>query len=194
MSEQSLPSQPSRPAEAQQQALEQQPYPPIIVSDMGQVAQISIPYGWIGLQPHEAGDRVVRVWQHDKEPRVRFVSYERNGELSFNGAQAFTRILYDEFHNLNRPELDSLEELLEAAHNREHFEVSASYTSYLNNRRMLRLDGTWRRDGIASIAIWIDADGKGRRVQQLAFLAPREIFEAYFAEAQFIFESVRWKV
>jgi hypothetical protein len=171
----------------------EKPYPPTVVTDLGQVARVSIPFGWTGLQSHEMDDRIVRVWQYEKEPRVRFVSYERNGELSFNGAGAFTRILYDEFHNLNRPELDTLEELLEAAHKRDNFEISAAYTSYLNNRRMLRLDGTWKRDNISSIGIWIDADGKGRRVQQLAFLAPKDIFEAYFAEAQDIFESIRWK-
>lgn len=180
------PPQPSQPTPS--------PHTPTIVSDIGEVKSVSIPSGWTELKPHEFGERIVRVWQYEKEPRVRFVSYQRNGELSLNGASAFNRVLYNEFHTLNRPELSTLEELLEATAKADVFEVLAAYTKYLNNKRILRIDGTWLRDDVSSIAIWVDADGKGRKVQQLAFLAPKGFFDAYFAEAQAIFESIRWKV
>jgi hypothetical protein len=168
-------------------------FAPKLVANVGEVAEVQIPHDWTELQSHEFAERIVRVWQYDREPRVRFVSYQRNGELSLSGAGAFTKILYDEFNNLNRPELSTLVELLEATAKPDVFEISAAYTSYLNDRRTLRIDGTWIKDAVSSIGIWVDVDGKGRKTQQLAFLAPKETFEVYFAEAKAIFGSIRWK-
>jgi len=168
-----------------------------IVSDLGEILSLELPPGWEESERQTpAGGRLLRKFHHPEKKDIRFCSYERTGiELSRPGSELFERILYGQFHELSKDEFLSLAELIEGMSNQSAFSLSRAFTTYLNDRRVLKVEGDWLRLDESTICCFLDVGGKARMFQMIYFTAPSTYLAASEgkAVADEIFMSIKWR-
>ncbi|HEY9784728.1 MAG TPA: hypothetical protein V6D17_04935 [Candidatus Obscuribacterales bacterium] len=168
-----------------------------IVRDLGEILSLELPPGWEESERQEpAGGRLLRKFHDPDRQEIRFCSYERTGiELSRPGSELFERTLYGQFHELSQDEFLSLAELIEGMSNQSAFSLSRAFTTYLNDRRLLKVEGDWPRLDESTICCFLDVGGKARMCQLIYFTAPRSYLSTGEgkAVADEIFMSIKWR-
>lgn len=73
------------------------------------------------------------------------------------------------------------------------FTLVVAKTEKINDRDVLRLEGTWKSSDLYDVGIFIQANAKTNVVQELHFLAPARDYESvkhYFDEA---LKTILWR-
>lgn len=161
----------------------------------GQIDSMTIPEGWVkrdsanlktnsGLvEYHPAGDNDVRL-----------NSYYRGNRISDDGAKAFKDCLDSAVHAIIRgsKELNSLAEVIND--NTGNFNVSTAFTEVLNGKKVLVVEGSHKdAEHTTSRTVYVDSDGTGSAVQEIAYIATGSLYKAHAAAAEKAFKSITWK-
>jgi hypothetical protein len=165
-----------------------------IAADFGSMLSFEVPADWADSERRPVvGGRHLRKLMLSSNAAVRFCHYLRTVTLSRPATDAFQKVIYSEFHRLTTSEIDSLAEVLEGMSNKEKFELAQADTGYVNGRRVLRVQGSWRELKEQTMCIFVDVEGDGSTVEQIYFTAPQELFSHFASTAETIFESIKWK-
>ncbi len=163
-------------------------------SDLGEIATFSLPQGWReGARQEAIGGRTLHQFQAGSDCHVRFCIYIRTLPVSYPAAVDFQKILYGQFRDLLSEDIARLGEVLEGMSNQAAFEFNAASTNYLNDRRVLQVEGRWLKADEDTLAVFVDVDGTGRYVQQIYFTAPAGALESHLSLANSMFTSIKWK-
>jgi hypothetical protein len=77
--------------------------------------------------------------------------------------------------------------------NPEVFHILSARTQDLNGKRVLLLEGRYTEIQKDLYEVFIDADGTGRVVQEVYFLAPKIEYLHYLKAVKIAFSSIEWK-
>lgn len=166
----------------------------IIEEHLGAVESFELPDNWVRDEPVQVGGRTTHIFHPADSREVIFCDHYRALPLSRPTAEAFQTVLYAEFHLLSEVELASLSEALEGVTNTRAFRVERAATGYLNDRRIIRVEGNWLEQGQKMVSCFADVGGRGQHIQNVYFSAPTMLFESLEELGSRILTSVRWKL
>jgi len=166
------------------------------LTNHGQIASMDMPAGWAEGPAKTytgAGTRSFREFHSPDIPDAKICLYYRGLPVQPNSAQTFREVLAKPPHTLDESEISALKEVLRDRGDTEQFHLRDIRTEDLNSRRVLVVEGTYDRIQQDTYAVCIDADGSGRFVQEIYYLAPFIDFVASKADVDDAFRSISWK-
>jgi hypothetical protein len=159
----------------------------------GAIDTITLPPGWIREKDvTQLSSRRIDIFHLEDNKNVELVSEYRDLDLPRDVANAFQDTLYSKFHDLTAREIQTLDDVLEELAKPDWFEIKAAYVNYLNNRRVLHVDGIWQGSDMPSTSVFADVGGKGRRLHVLRITAPEAVFPELTSQIAAIFTSIIW--
>ena len=164
------------------------------VSDCGVIRSIQFPAGWTAAGESRFAGRRTFGFYPESAPQARFSIILRDEEISAAAADAFQETLYSPFHNVDAAEMKKLAGLVETMSDPAKFELYEALVEYVNDRRALRIAGTWlSQPPLRSVSLFVDVEGNGRRAQQVSFTAPAQQFVALVPSLESIIQSIIWQ-
>ena len=73
------------------------------------------------------------------------------------------------------------------------FALSSARVEDLNGKKVLVVEGQYTQSGDKIHAVYVDADGSGRFVQEIFYQSPKDEYDAYWKEAGKEFKTIDWK-
>jgi hypothetical protein len=75
------------------------------------------------------------------------------------------------------------------------FAIEGVRVEMINGRRVLSIEGRYRRDRYRDLTIYVDADRSepGTVVQEIRYLAPSAFFDRHLEDIRDAFRSIVWK-
>ncbi len=167
------------------------------VKNHGQIAEMTLPKGWVGGAPYKfsggIGTRSFREVHPADAPNAMLCFYYRGLPISADGGKAFHDLLQKPPHALTEDELKSLSEVLRDKARPEDFKVSSVRTQDWNGRRVLVVEGRYPGIQEDTTEIFVDASGDGRAVQEIYYQAPTDVYAKYATAAKDSMKSIDWK-
>ncbi len=164
----------------------------------GQIEKMVVPEGWVeGPRPEYQGigTRSLREFHPADAPDTQLCLFYRGLPVSDDTGEAFRSILNEPDHELSQEEVEWLKEILRERADPNVFElVSPPRTTFIGGKRVLTLEGFYRGTNKYLQEIFVNADGSGRVVQEIYFIAPQDDYSVHAAAAQQAFNSIAWKV
>jgi len=165
----------------------------MIISGHGQVMRMELPAGWVaGPAKDGPGARSVREFFPATSPKSSICFYYRGMPISDASAMIFKAMLLEPQHELNEDEFEGLQEVLGNVIDPQAYEKQSARTQNLNGKRVLVLEGHWLEGKRYGMDLFIDADGSGRYVQQIYFIAPLDQYRRYVESVERAFSSIEW--
>ncbi|MBX9771317.1 MAG: hypothetical protein K2X29_08090 [Candidatus Obscuribacterales bacterium] len=164
------------------------------ITDQGLFKRIALPDGWLVKDPDEAenfGSQMLEFYLPD-DHSVSLSFYYQGRPAGSMLADALRSLLNKPPHQLSTDEADSIALILRNVADPDEFETVSMHTEDLNGRRILVADGNWKKISLKARHLFIDADGDGRIVQEIYFLAPKSKFDQYYPVVMDTFNSVEW--
>jgi len=172
-------------------------YPGIgpLVLNHGQIQSMKLPEGWIEGEPRSnvVGRSSLREFHPPDKPEVMICLYYRGLPVGAKAGDCFRTLLSEPAHLLKGAEMKSLEEILGEKADKNSFSVIMPRTENLKGRRVLVVEGQYKVLQTSTYALYINADGAGRIVQEIFFWAPTGSYERYLRDVRQTFQSVSWK-
>jgi len=164
----------------------------------GQIENIAIPAGWVEGPVTEfqgIGTRSLREFHPPEAPNAQLCLFYRGLPVSADSGELFREILSEPDHQLSSDEVYSLGEILRERADPNVFDlVSPPRTSTVGGKRVLLIEGVYKATDQYLQEMFINADGSGRVVQEIYFIAPQDDYCVHAAAAQEACNSIRWKV
>lgn len=161
----------------------------------GQIDSMNVPVNWLERPPVRLQSGAGLIEYHaPNDSDVRLNSYYRGNRISDEGAKAFKKCLADPTHEIAKgsEELASLAEVLDGK--TRNFNVSKAFTDELNGKKVLIVEGSYKdAEHTTSRTVFIDSDGSGSAIQELAYSAPGASYNAHLPEAEKSIKSIKWK-
>ncbi|MBN8662094.1 MAG: hypothetical protein J0M35_17130 [Candidatus Obscuribacter phosphatis] len=163
---------------------------------IGQIDSAKIPAGWSKLG--ENSDNAVGSFTAFKsaatgdETNNAILAFHSRGLVDAETADAFKRVLQGEERDLKESELSQLGLLL-GERNIDSFAVSKASTVAVDGRNALLLEGRHKSIDLKVKALYIDAGGDGRSVQEVYLQAPAASFDRAAAQTAQTFQSLKLK-
>lgn len=152
------------------------------VTDCGAIRSFTVPPNWLlGTYRQEAYGYVISWHPLDNEDVTLNVSY-RGHPLAEDDASALHRVLSTE-HFLNPDEIHSIRKALREMSNAEVFTINTAQVRCISHLPILEVSGSYRDQPVDKLTIQIDASGDGRIVQEITYIAPRDLYLQYLPAA-----------
>jgi len=168
------------------------------IENKGQIERMVFPKGWIVGDPEknpgigtQSYQEVYRLDNHDTS--VGF--FYRGLPVDDGSAVNFRALLDQPPHALSADELHSLQRIIGAKtpSDSPKFTMTSAKTEDLNGKKVLVVEGSYPESGDHIRAIYIDADGSGRFVQEVQYQAPKAEYQKHMKEVQSALKSIEWK-
>jgi len=168
------------------------------ITNHGQIEKITIPAGWVEGPPTEfqgIGTRSLREFHPPDAPNAQLCLFYRGLPVSADAGDAFRSILAEPDHQLTPEEIESLREILRERADSKVFDlVNPPRTALVGDKRVLMLEGVYKGTNKYLQEIFLNADGSGRVVQEIYFIAPQDDYCLHAVAAQEACNSIQWKV
>lgn len=161
---------------------------------IGQIRHIDIPSNWKQKQTSDNLDTSVgnfTAFQSDKNKDSLLCFYSRGGAMDDAAAKAFTDLLSRPVHQLTEAELNNLKPILRERLPGENFAVTQANTQVIDGRKVLYVEGRHTNADLNVAALYIDAKGDGRFVQEVYYQAQSRAYLADRPQAMEAFKSLR---
>lgn len=174
----------------------------MVLPDYGQIDHMNLPEGWHLSQVHhrEIGGYSFRQCNPPDDPEVAICFFYRGLGLPPQESQEFCGILTKPPHQLDQSEHDKCEVVLRGRDDPQGFTMRKLFTTDLNGKRVLVLEGTFTEKQENVFQLFINAGGSGRFVQEIYYQAPngsannsQNLYDKYLPAAQNSFKSIIWK-
>lgn len=167
-----------------------------IIQDHGQIKVLNLPQEFQEVEIEaEAGAlsvNSIKEFQVSGVDDTRLCLYYRGSKVSNQSAQNFKNILAMKPHVLKDGELDSIREILDDVVQSDIFSTLVTATEVIQEKTVLKVEGTWIQQNWNMYAIYIDASGDGSVVQQVYFLAPKDSYLRYVSGIKNSIKSIQW--
>jgi len=164
----------------------------------GQIERIAIPERWVEGPPTEfqgIGTRSLREFHPPESPNAQLCLFYRGLPVSDEAGELFRSVLSEPDHQLSAEEVDAIREILRERGDPKVFDlVSPPRTLTIGGKRVLMLEGVYKATNKYLQEIFINADGSGRVVQEIYFIAPQDDYCVHAVAAQGACNSIQWKI
>lgn len=159
---------------------------------IGQIESAKLPAGWSKLS--ENYDNAVGSFTAFKSSTTDALLcfHSRSGPIDPATADSFKRVLQGEPRSLSQSDLAQLGLLL-GERNQDMFDVNKASTVAIDGRNALLIEGRYKSVDLKVKALYIDASGDGRSVQEVYLQAPSASFDQADAQSAQTFQSLRLK-
>lgn len=164
------------------------------VKKLGQVKAMSLPEYWqeVEVKHHERDRWDMRELQPGGHEEVRLSFFNRGRPVSLASAQSFRRLLEAPAHVLSDEEWWSVQEVLRDAVLPGIFERGKAETIDMNGKMVLVVRGAWTELNKESWAVFVDADGSGKSIQEIYYIAPPDLYTEHWGDVKAAFKSIEW--
>ncbi len=166
---------------------------PMPLTDLGQVRNMELPAGWCCGRQEEERYSLREFNPPGGNPLARLTFYYRGVELDKESGRRFQEILNEPPHLLSAGEIRRVGQVLRQQADPRSFCVQAVWTASLNGRTILLTSGHWLLYDQSAYALYIDACGTGRTVQEIYFTAPPVEYCRHIADVLKALYSIQWK-
>jgi hypothetical protein len=167
------------------------------IRNLGQIKDITLPKGWVGGEPYQfvggVGARSFREVHPDAQPGSTLGFYYRGLPIGEEAAVNFHNLIEKPAHMLTQAELSSLHEVLRDKAGPKDFTPMVARTEDINGKRVLVIEGRYRELQEDTFAVFIDASGDGRAVQEVYYQAAKDNYLDNLKAARDAIRSIRWK-
>ncbi len=160
----------------------------------GQIKKLSLPDHWLAKTQSGSADtlRSVSIAYPADRPGVQLRFIWRGSRLPSGAGERFHALLSQPPKELDSEEIQSLAPVIVDLADEEVFCLEKALTLDLSLRRVLQIEGIWKHDPFVSRSYFIDADGTGCLVQEIAFFAPQDEYARYVGTVQEALEAMEW--
>ena len=167
------------------------------IKNLGQINDITLPEGWVGGEPYRftssVGSRSFRAIHPADQPGICLGFYYRGLPVSNESANNFNSLLAKSSHVLTAAEVLSVSEILRDKSSRQDFTIMVARTEDINGKRVLVVEGRYKEINEDAFAIFIDASGDGKAVQEVYYQAPKATYLIYLKAARDAIRLIKWK-
>lgn len=167
-----------------------------MIENHGQIENLPLPKDWVESNKKFAsgiGARSFRAFHPKNDEKVALCLFYRGLAMSPTSSEAFHDLLEKKPHPLDLSELASIKEVLRDKKNPADFTIKNAETKDVSGKRVLVVEGRYKELQEDATAMFIDADGTGRFVQEVYYQTPKgHAPESYKAAKDSMF-SIRWK-
>lgn len=161
---------------------------------IGQIDQIAIPKNWKqNPATFESAAGSFTSFKSDKAEDATLCFYSRGGAIDETAAKAFRGVLDKPAHRLSAEELTSLSTVMRERIPGQNFKVTQAGTQDIDGRKVLFVEGQHTNADLNVVAVYIDAAGDGRNVQEVYYQAPSASYLLGRPQAMESFRSMRLK-
>ncbi len=167
----------------------------VTIRDHGQIRTMVLPGGWVEERREEGsiGSRSFWSFHPPASPGVRICFYYRGRLVSPEAGQKFSAVLKVPPHWLTSTQIASLAEIIREKKDPDDFQALLFQINNFNGKKVLLVEGRYKTIDEDTIALYIDADGTGRAIQEIFFQAPKGDYPRYLKEAKAALGSIVWK-
>lgn len=161
------------------------------VTNVGAIQSFRVPKSWQLARHEELAYGYVYTWSPKGQPRVSLnISYSGR-PLPEPDAGSLQALLSSGGRILLRQELYALRNILRDKGDPEIFVVGSASIKTIGDVPVLALSGRYRDQPIDIHTILVNASGDGRVIQEVSYIAPRDLFATFQADAERAFSSLR---
>lgn len=167
----------------------------VIIRDHGQIDCMTLPAGWIEgeSQYNVVGDSSFRQFHPPKNKDVALCFFYSGRPADDQSAVFFQSLLEQPPHSLNPAEIRNLAAIIREKASPVDFTISVSRTENLNDRTVLFVEGRYELTQQDCLAIYLDADGSGKYIQEIFFRAPTGAYDRFLLLVKPAINSIEWK-
>jgi hypothetical protein len=165
----------------------------IILRKQGQIKSMELPEGWFECpaEKRTASDYLTE-YRAPESANARLLFYYRGNRIGPGGAADFLKVLSLPDHELTEEEFSSVDLVIRNASDPDFFLLSSSRTEEINGKRVLIVEGIWKKGGLVDMGIFIDSDKTGSAVQEIHFEAPQSEYELFVGQAEKALKTIVW--
>lgn len=165
------------------------------LTDRGQINQMRLPHGWVEGNSDSAiaGNGTYLEYHPTANDNVNINFFFRGRAASPAASEKFHSLMEQTPHLLKPEELKGLKEILRDKADEDQFSVLSARTKVWNGKNVLVVEGRYRKLQEDTLAIYVDADGTGKFVQEIYYQAPKAEYNLYLKQAKNSLESIEWK-
>lgn len=154
---------------------------------------MELPDGWVECLPekHTSGD-FLKEYRAPENANVKLLFYYRGNRIGSGGAADFLKVLSLPDHELSEEEFSSVDLVIRNASDPDYFLLSSSRTEEINGKRVLVVEGIWKKGGLVDLGLYIDSDKTGSAVQEIHFEAPQSEYELFVDQAEKSLRTIVW--
>lgn len=165
------------------------------VENEGQIQVIELPESWTerAIQRQPLGLKTMRSFHSNENANVQVRFVYRGHPESDETGERFRLCLSTAPHRLDKSEINSLGNVLGELAEPSQFNLTSAQTMDLGGKRVLWAEGHWLSSPYWTGVVFINADGTGRVIQEVACFSALDTYESMRAAFQKILNSIRWK-
>lgn len=165
------------------------------VTDRGQISRMRLPQGWLPNQKQEGvvGNSSYIDYCSPASKEIKLSFFYRGRPVSAASAETFHELLNKPAHTLTPAEIKSIGEIMRDRKNPADFQMLSARTEVLNGKKVLVVEGRYNEIQQDTYAVFVDADGKGKAVQEIYFQAPKADYMKHSKEAKDSIKTIEWK-
>lgn len=162
------------------------------LKDIGQMESMALPDSWQEKNYPDSGDgSSFRQFQApDHLSSLNF--YYRGARLDGDSASALKQTLDSPEHLVMGQELTQLSEVLRNKDSDDGFALATAQTKNINGKMVLQVEGTFTKQKVDNVSLYIDGDGTGSAVQEIFYQGPQDAGE-HKRQAKRAMASIHWK-
>jgi hypothetical protein len=167
----------------------------IVVTNRGQVKRFDVPEGWSETTPSRGVGDVdyLQEFTSAENEAVKLSFYYRGTRINKVTATEFLHIQATEPHELLPAERERIGIVIRDAAETKWFDLQSIRTDVINKKKVLVVEGTWRKNRLSNLGLFLDTDGSGSAIQEIHYLAPEEDYQQFLPVAIKAIKSIEWK-
>lgn len=170
-----------------------------IVNDIGAIDKIVLPVQWVEHSSQSPDPGGFALSSHSRDfspedtPSATLSLFYRGTLVSEGSAQRFNKLLQEMDHELSEAEIEAVSQILSKLADEDAFKKRNCYTLNITGRRVLVVDGEWKKSQTQFHGLLLSVDESGRVIQEIFFEAPPGAFEKYLEVALNSMRTIEWK-
>ena len=163
------------------------------LKNQGQIKSMELPDGWVEclLEKRTATD-FLKEYRSPESAEVKLAFYYRGKRIAPDGAADFLKVLSQPDHELSEEEFDSVDLVVRNASDPDFFLLSSSRTEEISGKRVLIVEGIWKKSDLVDLGLFIDSDKTGSAVQEIHFEAPQSEYGLFVDQVEKSLKTIVW--
>lgn len=160
-------------------------------TNVGAIDTFEVPTNWQLGRHTERAYGYVYSWHPDGNTRVSLNLIYLGRPLHITDSANFQDLLATENRPLALEELHPIRAVLSEKADIDVFRLTAASVKEVSDMKVLAVTGGYKDQPVDVHAIYINASGDGRVVQEVSFIAPRDLFQQFLPDAERALSTLR---
>jgi hypothetical protein len=161
------------------------------LTNVGAVESFRVPENWQLGRHEERAYGYIYTWHPKGQPQVSLNIRYHGRPLPEADAGILQALLSSGGRILLRQELHALRSVLRDKGDTETFVVGSASIKSIGDVPVLAVSGRYKDQAVDAHTIFVNASGDGHIVQEVSYIAPRDLFTTFQSDAERAFSSLR---